>query len=165
MIKRITFITLVILLFVIIGCSQAQDGPVMEVKDPWARSSGGMEMQTHSTPKPGMAQNEAEMGFNSAAYMILDNKGSNPDRLIQARSDVAEAVELHKTEMQGEVMTMQQVEAIDVPAGGQVELKPGGLHIMLIGLKKDLTPGEVIDLVLVFEKAGEIPVKAEVRSP
>ena len=53
----------------------------------------------------------------------------------------------------------------NVPAGGQAELKPGGLHIMLIGLKRELNQGDAVRLILVFEKSGEIIVDAQVRAP
>ena len=91
---------------------------------------------------------------NGAAYMILRNGGDAADRLVKAESDVADAVELHKTIMEGSMMQMAPVENIEVPAKGQAELKPGGLHVMLIGLKHELKPGEKIKLKLQFEKAG-----------
>jgi hypothetical protein len=85
--------------------------------------------------------------------------------LLRASSDIARAVELHKSEMQGEVMTMKPVEFIEVPANGQVKLEPGGLHIMLIGLSEELTPGQKEKITLYFEKAGELPIEFEVRAP
>lgn len=101
---------------------------------------------------------------NSAAYMILRNSGSAPDRLVKAESDVAKAVEIHKTTMEGGVMKMAPVESIEIPARGQAELKPGGSHVMLIDLNRELKPGEKIKLKLYFEKAGTQEVEAEVRS-
>jgi hypothetical protein len=95
----------------------------------------------------------------------LQNNGSTADRLVGAESDVAEAVELHISEMKGEVMTMRPIEYVEVPANGQAELKPGGMHIMLIGLKRDLKAGEKVALTLVFENGGRIDVEAEVRAP
>jgi len=102
---------------------------------------------------------------NSAAYMILRNGGDAADRLVKAESDVADAVELHKMIMEGSMMQMAPVENIEIPAKGQAELKPGGLHVMLIGLKHELKPGEKIKLKLQFEKAGMQEVEAEVRKP
>jgi copper(I)-binding protein len=106
----------------------------------------------------------AEMG-NGAAYMILRNSGDTADRLVKAESDVAGAVELHKSSMEGGMMKMAPVENIEVPAKGQAELKPGGLHVMLIGLKRELKAGEKLMLKLQFEKAGAQEVEAEVRQP
>jgi periplasmic copper chaperone A len=106
----------------------------------------------------------AEMG-NGAAYMILRNSGDTADRLVKAESDVAGAVELHKSSMEGGVMKMAPVENIEVPAKGQAELKPGGLHVMLIGLKRELKAGEKVRLKLQFEKAGMQEIEAEVRKP
>ena len=98
-------------------------------------------------------------------YLRIDNKGAFGDRLIGASSDAASSVELHSMTMDGEVMRMRRVEAIDVPAGGSVELKPGGLHLMLIGLKAPLRAGSTIPLTLRFEKGGEVRVEAKVAAP
>jgi copper(I)-binding protein len=106
----------------------------------------------------------AEMG-NGAAYMILRNSGDTADRLVKAESDVAGAVELHKSSMEGGMMKMDPVDGIDIPGKGQAELKPGGFHVMLIGLKRELKAGEKIKLKLQFEKAGTQEVEAEVRNP
>jgi copper(I)-binding protein len=100
---------------------------------------------------------------NSAAYMILRNGGATADRLIKAESDVAGAVELHKTTMEGNMMKMAPVDGILLPAQGQAELKPGGLHVMLIGLKRELKAGDKLKLKLHFEKAGVQEIEAEVR--
>jgi copper(I)-binding protein len=101
----------------------------------------------------------------SAVYMVIENTGDQPDRLLHAHCDVAGTVELHETKMEGGVMKMQPVDGIDIPAKGTVELKPGGLHIMLIGLTRDLNPGDEIGLELHFDKAGHVPVKAIVQKP
>jgi copper(I)-binding protein len=101
----------------------------------------------------------------SAVYMVIENTGDQPDRLLHAHCDVAGMVELHETKMEGGVMKMQPVDGIDIPAKGTVELKPGGLHIMLIGLTRDLNPGDEIELELHFDKAGHVPVKAVVQKP
>jgi hypothetical protein len=145
--------------------SGGADRAPIEVSDAWVRAAGGMQMEGQgamATPAMGDMQG---MGMVSAAYMRLRNNGAVADRLLRAESDVAEAVELHTSEMQGEVMTMRPIEYVEVPANGQAELKPGGMHVMLIGLKRELKVGETVSLVLVFEKAGRISVQAEVRAP
>lgn len=101
----------------------------------------------------------------SAVYLTIENTGDQPERLLHAHCDVAGTVELHQTKMEGGVMKMQPVDGIDIPAKGTVELKPGGLHIMLIGLTRDLNPGDEIELELHFDKAGHVPVKAVVQKP
>lgn len=95
---------------------------------------------------------------NGGAYLTIENKGAAADRLLAARGDVAERVELHTHTMKDGVMQMRPVEAIEVPAGGKVELKPGGLHVMLLGLKAPLVKDQRFPLTLVFERAGEVPV-------
>ena len=86
------------------------------------------------------------------------------DRLIAARTTAAKAVELHTMQMDGDVMRMRQVPAIDLPAGKTVELKPGGLHLMLMGPTKPLAEGASFPLTLRFEKAGEVTVDVKVTA-
>lgn len=95
---------------------------------------------------------------NGAAFLTLRNGSGEDDRLVAARAPVADRVELHTHLHENGVMRMRQVEAIEVPAGGTAMLKPGGDHVMLMGLKAPLQEGESFPLTLVFEKAGEITV-------
>ena len=90
------------------------------------------------------------------AYVQLQNTGGAADRLLGANTSAAERVELHSMQMSGDVMRMRQVDAIELPPGATVELAPGGLHLMLMGLKAPLRAGERLPLVLRFEKAGEV---------
>lgn len=154
-----------LMVMMLASCARESQEAQIIVRDPWVRAPGSMGMGGHSsTPMHGssdMSGNE----FNGAAYMVLVNSTQDADRLIRASSEFAKVVELHKTEMKGDVMTMQPVEYIDLPAKSQVKLEPGGLHIMLIGLTQELTPGQKVKILLVFEKAGELTVEAEVRAP
>ncbi len=100
---------------------------------------------------------------NGAAYMTIANGGGAPDRLLRARTEAAAKVELHTIVKQGDVMQMREVEAIDIPARGKAELKPGGFHVMLLGLAKPLVEGQSFALVLEFEKAGAVPVTVNVE--
>ncbi len=86
------------------------------------------------------------------------------DRLVSGSTPLAERFELHTMAMKGDVMEMRQVDAIKLPAGKTVELKPGGLHVMFIGLKQPLALGSKVPVTLKFEKAGEVKVEFEVMS-
>ena len=97
-------------------------------------------------------------------YLKLVNKGS-ADRLLSASAPISASVELHSMRMDGDVMRMREVSAIDVPAGGSVELKPGGYHLMFVGLKAPLAAGQRFPLKLKFEKAGEVTVDVSVDAP
>jgi copper(I)-binding protein len=99
----------------------------------------------------------------SAIYMIIHNTGPDGDRLMRADADVATAVELHETRMEGGMSRMHMVPAIAVPPRGQVELRPGGLHIMLLGLKRDLKENDRFPATLHFERAGAVAVEVPVR--
>ncbi len=97
-------------------------------------------------------------------YLKLVNGGAD-DRLLSATAGVSARVELHSMSMEGDVMRMRQVDAIALPAGKTVELKPGGLHIMFIGLKEPLKSGDKFPMKLRFEKAGEVEVMVNVEAP
>lgn len=116
----------------------------VQVDDPWVRGT--------VTGQPA-----------TGAFMRLTP--SAHARLVAARSPVAAVVEIHEMAMDGDVMKMRQVDAIDLPAGQTVELKPGGYHLMLMGLKTPLKAGDKLPLTLKFEKAGEVVVTVNVEHP
>lgn len=115
------------------------------VQDPYARAS-------------------SMMSKSGAAFMILKNGGAEDDRLIAVASDVAERVELHTHIQNAEgVMRMVRVEdGFPVPAGGMHALQRGGDHVMFLGLQRPLAQGDVIELTLTFEKAGDVTVEVPV---
>jgi periplasmic copper chaperone A len=96
---------------------------------------------------------------SGAAYLTIMNHGAAPDRLLAILTPVARSAQLHRTVAVGEVMKMEAVDGLDIPAGAMIEMAPGGLHVMLMGLSAPLTEGAKIDAVLVFEKAGEVKVQ------
>lgn len=104
-------------------------------------------------------------GVTGAAYMVIVNTGNAPDQLLKVATDVAGAAELHNVLMENNVAQMRPAPVVEVPAGGQVELRPGGSHVMLVDVKRTLQPGDVVPLTLTFQNAGEIQVNAEVREP
>jgi copper(I)-binding protein len=97
----------------------------------------------------------------SGGFLKIENKGG-ADRLLSASSPASKTMELHTMSMEGNVMKMREVKAIDIPANGTVELKPGGLHLMFIDLKSQLKPGLSVPVKLKFEKAGEVEVKFKI---
>lgn len=100
---------------------------------------------------------------NGAVYAVLVNPGKEPDALIGAASDAAVAAEIHESYQESGMMMMRPVKKVDVPAGKKVELKPGGYHIMLLNLKRDLKAGTVVKLTLQFQNAGKILVSADIK--
>lgn len=127
-------------------CASAHEYSVgaLHIVHPWARA----------TP-PG-----APAG---GAFMKIENKGPD-DRLVSASASVADAVELHEMRMDGNVMRMNKLEnGVDLPAGSTVELKPGSLHVMFIGLKAPFREGEHFPLTLHFAKAGEVKVEVMIQ--
>ena len=99
-----------------------------------------------------------------AAFLQIENHSEYADRLISAKSSIAEVTELHAHIHEGDVMRMVKVDSIDVPAHGQLTLEPGGYHIMLIDLKQPLVAGEQLLLTLQFEQAGQMDISVDILS-
>lgn len=100
---------------------------------------------------------------NGAAYVTLMNGGHYADKLIGASSPVAQRAELHAHSMEGGVIKMRPVTSLELPPGKKFELKPGGLHVMLIGLKHPLKQGDRFPLTLRFANTPPITVEVVVR--
>ena len=100
----------------------------------------------------------------SGGYMTIHNNGAEADRLISGEADFADRVEVHEMKMEGDVMKMRQLaDGLEIPAGGEVVLKPGGYHIMFIGIDSQFKDGESRNVKLTFEKAGSIDVEFKVQ--
>ena len=97
-------------------------------------------------------------------FLSVQNSGSKPDRLLGGSSPAAAAVEVHEMRMEGDVMRMREIKALELPAGKRVTLAPGGFHLMLVGLKAPLKVGDKVPVKLRFETAGEIDVVLQVTN-
>ena len=118
--------------------------PPMKVKDAWA-------LESPPTVTTGVA------------YMTLTNEGGEMDRLSGVSSSVCKVSELHEHLRENNVMKMRRVEAIELKPGETTVLQPGGLHVMLIGLKQPLVEGEHFPMTLHFEKTEDVTVDVLVR--
>ena len=104
-------------------------------------------------------------GPNAAVYFTASNGGDEADRLIGASTDVAASVEIHESAMADDgTMGMAPVDGLDIPAGGELTLEPGGYHLMLVDADR-LDIGDVVQVTLDWEKAGEMTVDVEVVDP
>lgn len=99
----------------------------------------------------------------AAAYLVLENPGPKPLKLLGAESPVAGRISLHTTLRDGSVLSMRSVEAFDLPAKGRLELKPGGNHLMLEALKRPLKLGEKVTLVLRFSDGSQLKLELPVE--
>jgi periplasmic copper chaperone A len=98
-------------------------------------------------------------------YLKIENKGAAPDRLVSATSPSSPDVEIHEMRMEGDVMKMRELpDGLEIPADGAVELKPGGLHLMFMAVPTPLKEGDLVKVVLKFEKAGEVEVTLPVSA-
>jgi hypothetical protein len=98
----------------------------------------------------------------SAAYFVIRNSSSAPDRLLAAKSPLANITEVHTIIREGEVMKMRAAGPVEIKAGETLAFAPGGLHVMLVGVKDKLEVGARVPITLVFEKAGERTFEAVV---
>jgi hypothetical protein len=126
-----------------------------------------------STAAPAIAQTPPKVEGAWARPTVAGQAGgggflkitsATADRLVSASAPISKTVELHTMQMDGDVMRMREIPAIEIPAGQTVELKPGGLHVMFIGLTQTLDNGASFPLTLRFEKAGEVKVDVQVRN-
>jgi periplasmic copper chaperone A len=126
------------------ACGGGSDG--VTVDDPWGRTS----------------PMNAELG---AFYMTIENGANTADRIVAGSSDRCSAIEFHNSSMDADgVMSMAPApELFVVPAGGSLELRPAGLHVMCVGLTAPLVEGEMVELDLEFEQAGTVPVEVSVE--
>ena len=141
--KKISILFAVLL----VAAASAQDPKVgtISIGHPWARAT------------PGAVK-------NSAAFMVFDNQGT-ADKLISVTGDIAKDIQIHSMITEAGVMKMREIKSLDIPANGKAELKPGGFHVMLIGLKDGLKEGATFPLKLKFEKAGEVTVQVTAEKP
>jgi copper(I)-binding protein len=97
-----------------------------------------------------------------ATYVTIENRGEADDRLVGASSPAAEMMELHETIEKDGVAQMRPLDAPTIPAGGKLEMRPGGVHLMLMRLSAPLKEGETVPMTLIFERAGEIAIEADI---
>ncbi|GGJ97635.1 copper chaperone PCu(A)C [Pseudomonas matsuisoli] len=97
------------------------------------------------------------------AYFVVHNKGSEPDRLLAVETAIAGRAELHEHVHAGDMMKMQKVDSVVIPAGGEITFAPSGYHVMLFDLKQPLRSGDRFPLTLHFERAGDVPVDVAVQ--
>ena len=98
----------------------------------------------------------------AAAYMTIRNIGVIPDKLIGASSPMAGKIEFHETLIDNGVAKMRQLNQILISPNTSVDLKPGGLHLMLIGLKKPIVAGDKFGIILKFQTAGDVKLEVPV---
>ena len=125
------------------GHAQTPDAKPIVVDHPWARA-------TPAGAKTG------------AAYMTLINNGSAGDRLLTAATPVADKIQFHSVSEDNGVSRMREMHDVAVAPGARVTFSPGGMHVMLVGLKQPLKEGQTFPLNLTFEKAGKVDVTVSV---
>jgi hypothetical protein len=103
-------------------------------------------------------------GKTGAVYFNITNNGSADDALVGVESDIADKVQIHEMKMDGAIMRMRKMDRLVLPAGKTVEVAPGGIHIMLIGLRQPLKEGDAFPLKLLLEKGSAIDVSVPVRA-
>ncbi|MFC1936224.1 copper chaperone PCu(A)C [Chloroflexota bacterium] len=126
--------------------------------------AGGCRVQNEGLVISGIWARPSPMSAgNGAVYMWIENNNAESERLVSVSSEIANAVELHLSKNQDGVMSMMQVEHIDIPAVGSVALEPGGYHVMLIGLKEEFKAGDVFEISLEFSSGQIITVEVVVK--
>jgi len=135
-------------------------GPKIHVDDVWARPAnvGLAEDINGMHDMPGMPAS----GTNGVVYFVIVNDGSEMDTLLRVDSRVSSSAEIHETRIEGDIARMSLVPLVDIPAHARIEFKPGGYHLMLVGLTQDLKAGDWLQINLQFEKSGAISVNVPI---
>jgi len=97
-------------------------------------------------------------------FLVLKNTGSTERSILRGKADAGDTLELHEMKRENGMMRMSPVQAIVVPAGGEMALRPGGYHLMLFGLKKPLVPGDTVRATLTLDDGSQVRVVAPVRA-
>ena len=134
------FVFALTIVFLLMGCV-APTAEGVEVRDAWARP--------------------AAQGENGAVYFVI--RSSEKDAITDISSDVADAAEMHESMMNGDVMEMHRLASVPLGAGEDVTFEPGGLHLMLVRLKKQLKSGDTIEITLHFESHEDLKVRVAVK--
>ena len=93
-------------------------------------------------------------------YLTIENTGAEGDRLVAVQSPASPEIQIHEMKMEGDVMKMRQLkDGLEIPAGGKIELKPGGYHLMFTEVKEPFKEGAAVKVMLKFEQAGEVEVQ------
>lgn len=127
----------------VVGCGQEHTGAPIVVRDAWIRE-----------PPPRSP---------AAGYLVIENRGGEPVALVSLATEAAEQTEIHIMEHKDDRMTMRQVAVLQVPAGEEVALKPGGAHLMLMELRRPLRDGDEVELLLRFDNGTERLIQVPVR--
>ena len=134
--------------------ASALSGPAARAEDVKAGDLVISQAWSRATPKG------AKVG---GSYLTIENKGSAPDKLIGASSDVAGSIQVHEMSMADGMMKMRPVEGgLVIDPGKTVKLAPGGYHLMMMDLKNPLKQGDKLPITLEFEKAGKVQVTFDV---
>ncbi len=136
-------IVVAFLLVTVVGCGQEHSGDPIVVRDAWIRE-----------PPPRSP---------AAGYLVIENRGGAPVALVAATTEAAGQTEIHVMEYKDDRMTMRQVSELQIPAGEEVALKPGGTHLMLMELRQPLRDGDEVELVLRFGDGTERRIQMPVQ--
>lgn len=132
----------------------------LTISNPWARATQPNAADTEPAPTGTMASDAV-----GAAYLTISNSAATPDTLLGTSTSIAQAAELHTITMANGVMQMRPiVGGLAVPAHGQIALAPGSTHLMLLGLRRPLRPGDTFDLTLQFAKAPAVTFEVKARA-
>jgi copper(I)-binding protein len=101
--------------------------------------------------------------MGTALYFAVENKGEEADTLYSVVSGVSDMIQIHETYSSGDLMGMREIEQIIIVPGEKIKLEPGGKHIMVMKLKKDIKISSPVEFILHFKKAGTIKITASAK--
>jgi copper(I)-binding protein len=141
-----------LLILPLLACGGESPGGKISLENAWAR------------PAPGFTEESGALsGGNTAVYLEIRNRGPGPDRLLGGETPAATSVEIHESVLEGDLARMRRRAGLDLPPGSVAELRPGGLHLMLLGLRRPLNDGDSLPLTLFFRDDPSVTIRVPVR--
>lgn len=126
--------------------------------------SSGCALETQDITVTNAWARPGKTGGNSAIYFTITNALPDADTLLAVEGDAADSIELHRSSMDANgIMLMRPVDSVPLATGSTIVFEPGGLHLMLVGLKQDIKAGDVLHLTLEFQNHPDLTLDVEVR--
>jgi hypothetical protein len=143
--KKMVLLASFVVVYALISCGKkAVDSGAISIVEPWVMEVPDVQKIT-------------------AAFMKIKNPSESAEFLIGVSSDASKSAEMHQMLVENDVMKMRRIDSIEIPAGGEVELKRGGLHIMMIDLTKAIRSEDTVNVTLEFKNAGPITIPVTVK--
>ena len=159
---RLRILTLLMLTLFTVSCAGSAK-PALEIQEPWVTEAKISAISAADVNKSCLCDVKTA-ATTTTAYMTIQNNTRAADHLLKVESDAASRIEFRRNDLAGDLLNPAPVDSIEIPANGKIYFAPGNYAMILMGIKKDLIPGQKETFSLFFDKAGKVDVTMEIRA-